>query len=44
MKEHLFKVMKSDLAIYGNLKTFTCPLCEETRHFDTLRFLRKKRV
>lgn len=27
MKEHLFKVMKSDLAIYGSLKTFTCPRC-----------------
>ena len=25
--EHYFKVTAGDLALFGNLKTFTCPLC-----------------
>lgn len=25
--EHYFKVAAADLALFGNLKTFTCPIC-----------------
>ena len=27
MKEHIFRMPKSDLTWLGNLKTFTCPTC-----------------
>ena len=27
--EHYIKVAVEDLALFGNLKTFTCPLCNK---------------